>query len=328
MDRGLVPEGTPLEEIDISDVDVKMLNRVTTDDLLAFVIWLSRSRKQSNSARARHIASLKSFFKYLHSKRRVIDNNPAYDIETPKIGKRMPKYLTLEQSRELLASLGHRNVTVVGDTRFDRVLDIRNAAKPLPLVERFAQDAEVFVAGSSWPPDEALFIPWFLKRQTPSKLIIAPHQIGEDHLRAIEAALDGRRVLRYSDATEENVAEADILIINCFGLLSSIYRYGRLAMVGGGFGVGIHNVPEAAVYGIPVLIGPNNQNFREARYLLDAGACFEVHTPEDFAETADRLMSDTAAYDRAAAAARQYIAENAGASDVIFHHVFPQAENR
>ena len=86
MDRGLVPEGTPLEEIDISDVDVKMLNRVTTDDLLAFVIWLSRSRKQSNAARARHIASLKSFFKYLHSKRRVIDHNPAYDIETPKIG--------------------------------------------------------------------------------------------------------------------------------------------------------------------------------------------------------------------------------------------------
>ncbi len=147
--------------------------------------------------------------------------------------------------------------------------------------------------------------------------------IGEDHLRAIEAALAGRRVLRYSAATEDNVSEVDVLIIDCFGLLSSIYRYGRLAMVGGGFGAGIHNVPEAAVYGIPVLIGPNNQNFREARHLLDEGACFEVHTPEDFAETADRLLTDHAAYDRAAAAAREYIAENAGASDVIFHHVFP-----
>lgn len=233
-----------------------------------------------------------------------------------------------EQSRELLASLGHTNVTVVGDTRFDRVLDIRDAAKPLPLVERFAQEAEVFVAGSSWPPDEALFIPWFVerlkKRATgPStRLIIAPHMIGEDHLRAIEAALAGCRVLRYSAATEDNVADAEVLIIDCFGLLSSIYRYGRLAMVGGGFGVGIHNVPEAAVYGIPVLIGPNNQNFREARHLLEAGACFEVHTPEDFAETADRLLTEAEAYERAAAAARAYIADNAGATDVIYRHVF------
>ena len=102
IDRGMVPEDTPLEEIDISDIDVKTLNKVTTDDLLAFVIWLSRSRKQSNAARARHIASLRSFFKYLHSKRRVIDNNPAYDLESPKIGKRNPKYLTLEQSQNLL----------------------------------------------------------------------------------------------------------------------------------------------------------------------------------------------------------------------------------
>ena len=102
IDRGIVPADTPLEEIDISDIDVKTLNKVTTDDLLAFVIWLSRSRKQSNAARARHIASLRSFFKYLHSKRRVIDTNPAYDLESPKIGTRNPKYLTLEQSQNLL----------------------------------------------------------------------------------------------------------------------------------------------------------------------------------------------------------------------------------
>ncbi|MCQ2472870.1 MAG: tyrosine recombinase XerC [Saccharofermentans sp.] len=102
LDRNKVPSDTPLEEIDISDIDVKFLNSVTTDDLLAFVIWLSRSRKQSNAARARHVASLRSFFKYLHSKKRLIDNNPAYDLETPKIGKRNPKYLTLEQSQNLL----------------------------------------------------------------------------------------------------------------------------------------------------------------------------------------------------------------------------------
>lgn len=229
-----------------------------------------------------------------------------------------------ETSRELLASLGYTtNVTVVGDTRFDRVLDIRDAAKPLPLVERFAQDHTVFVAGSSWPPDEALFIPWLKRRATPGlRLIIAPHLIGEDHLRDIESQLDGFRVLRYSRATEENVAAADVLIIDCFGLLSSIYRYGQLAMVGGGFGAGIHNIPEAAVYGIPVLIGPNNQNFREAHYLLDAGACFEVHDADDFTAQADRLLTDADAYRRAAEAARRYISDNSGATDVIYRHVF------
>ena len=154
-----------------------------------------------------------------------------------------------QQSKDLLATLGHTdNVTIVGDTRFDRVLDIRDAAKPLPLVEKFASGHTVFVAGSSWPPDEALFIPWFKAKPAGSyKLIIAPHLIGEDHLRDIESQLSDHRVLRYSAATEENVAEADVLIIDCFGLLSSIYRYGQLAMVGGGFGAGIHNIPEAAL---------------------------------------------------------------------------------
>jgi 3-deoxy-D-manno-octulosonic-acid transferase len=236
-----------------------------------------------------------------------------------------------QQSKDLLATLGHTdNVTIVGDTRFDRVLDIRRAAKPLPLVEKFAADHTVFVAGSSWPPDEALFIPWFKSsalNPQPSalnRLIIAPHQIGEDHLRAIEQALDGCRVLRYSQATEENVATADVLIIDCFGLLSSIYRYGQLAMVGGGFGVGIHNIPECAVYGIPVIIGPNNKNFREARYLLDAGACFEVHDAKEFNGIANHLLTDADAYRRAADAARSYIADNSGATDIIYSKTFPQ----
>lgn len=102
QDKLMVSPDTDFEEIDVSDVDIKLLNKVTTDDLLAFIIWLSRTRKQSNASRARHVASLKSFFKYLHSKKRLIDNNPAYDLETPKIGKRNPKYLTLEQSQKLL----------------------------------------------------------------------------------------------------------------------------------------------------------------------------------------------------------------------------------
>ncbi len=236
-------------------------------------------------------------------------------------------YVQNKQSKELLASLGHtENVTIVGDTRFDRVIDIQKAAKPLPLVETFAEGHTVFVAGSSWQPDEALFIPWFKERhkatQGTQRLIIAPHMIGEDHLKAIEAQLVGYKVLRYSAATPERAKEADVLIIDCFGLLSSIYRYGNLAMVGGGFGAGIHNIPEAAVYGVPVLIGPNNQNFREARYLLEVGACFEVHDAADFNSIMDLLLSDDNAYRRAADAAKHYISDNAGATEIIFSQTF------
>ena len=227
-----------------------------------------------------------------------------------------------EQSRELLASLGYTdNVTVSGDTRFDRVIDISNAAKPLPLVEAFVGDSNVFVAGSSWPGDEALFIPWF-QRQQRMKLIIAPHIISESHLSEIEAALNGKRVLRYTDATPDNAEQADVLVVDCFGLLSSIYRYAQAAMVGGGFGHGIHNVPEAAVYGIPVIIGPNNQNFREARHLLEAGGCFEVHDSAEFDAIADRLFADRRFLLHAGSVAGEYIHKNAGATDIIYKHIF------
>ena len=151
-----------------------------------------------------------------------------------------------EVSKELLAKIGITNVDVVGDTRFDRVLQIKDAAKQLPVVESFVKDApQVFVAGSSWPPDEEIFIKYFNTHKN-WKLIIAPHVIGEDHLKQIEKLLEGRKVMRYTEATEENVQSAEVLIVNCFGLLSSIYHYGQVAYVGGGFGVGIHNLLEAA----------------------------------------------------------------------------------
>ena len=223
-----------------------------------------------------------------------------------------------EQSRELLAKRGFvDNVTIVGDTRFDRVIDVANQAKNLPLVEKFCKDAPfVFVAGSSWPPDEDLIIPYFNKHPG-MKLIMAPHVIDESHLHQIEHKL-GRKPLRYTEATDENVGDADCLIINCFGLLSSIYRYGQVAYVGGGFGVGIHNVAEAAVYGIPVLIGPNNKNFREAQDLLRMNGCFEITGPTLFNAAMDRMISDPDLRLTRGRVCRDYIFSNAGASDVIF----------
>ena len=197
-----------------------------------------------------------------------------------------------EISKELLAKIGITDVSVVGDTRFDRVLQIKEAAKQLPIVEEFVSNNKegVFVAGSSWPPDEEIFIKYF--NQHPEwKLIIAPHVIGEDHLRQIEKLLEGRKVLRYTSAAEKMVNDYDVLIINCFGLLSSIYRYGDVAYVGGGFGVGIHNLLEAAVWDVPVFFGPNNQKFQEAQGLKKSGG-FEISNYEDFARQMDRFAAD------------------------------------
>ena len=210
-----------------------------------------------------------------------------------------------EVSKELLAKIGIKNVTIVGDTRFDRVLQIKEAAKQLPIVEAFVKESgvrsqesvghskpKVFVAGSSWPPDEEIFIKYF--NQHPEwKLIIAPHVIGEDHLRQIEKLLEGCKVVRYTKISEnsEYSENADVLIIDCFGLLSSIYRYGDVAYVGGGFGVGIHNLLEAAVWSVPVFFGPNNQKFQEAQGLKKNGG-LEITDYESFASQMDRLAKD------------------------------------
>lgn len=225
-----------------------------------------------------------------------------------------------EESKHLLATLGINNVTVVGDTRCDRVIDIFREAKQLPIVEAFKQSQKTFVVGSSWGPDEDIYIPYFNNRKD-VKLIIAPHVISEDHLREIEGKLQMKSI-RYTEATEENVKDAQCLIINCFGLLSSIYRYGEVAYVGGGFGVGIHNVPEAAVYSIPVIIGPNNKRFQEAQHLLKIGGCFEITDSASFLSIIGKLLDDEAFCADAGAKAGKYIRESAGASDAVFKSVF------
>ena len=223
-----------------------------------------------------------------------------------------------EESARLLSTLHITdNVTIVGDTRFDRVLDIQAKSRELPLVETFGKDAKsIFVAGSSWPQDEELIIPYF-NNHPQMKLILAPHVIDEAHLKHIESKLK-RPFVRYTEANEATVAKADCLIINCFGLLSSIYRYGNLAYVGGGFGAGIHNVPEAAVYGIPVLFGPNNKGFREAQDLLRMGGCFEITGQPLFNALVDKLTGNPRLCAKKGALCRDYIKSNAGATETIF----------
>ena len=233
-----------------------------------------------------------------------------------------------ETSRKLLEEHGIKKVTVVGDTRLDRVIAIKDAAAPLPLVEQFAGDAPCFIAGSSWGPDEEIYIPYFAQHKD-WKLIIAPHVISETHLKDIETLLEdnGFKSIRYTNLEKGEVmpateTEGQALIINCFGKLSSIYRYGKVALVGGGFGVGIHNVPEAAVYGIPVLFGPNNEKFREAQALKACGGSFEYQDDASFAALMDNFINNPEALQKAGEAAGGYINANAGAADKCFNAIF------
>ncbi|MCD8202024.1 MAG: 3-deoxy-D-manno-octulosonic acid transferase [Prevotella sp.] len=224
-----------------------------------------------------------------------------------------------EVSRQLLASLGIVNVDITGDTRFDRVIQIKNQAKKLPVVEAFKQDGNVFIAGSSWLPDEEIFIRYFNEHKE-WKLIIAPHLIGNDRIQQILSLLQCD-ALRYTEATEENVKDVRCLIINCFGLLSSIYGYGDVTYIGGGFGVGIHNVLEAAVWGVPVIFGPNNQRFQEARDLLASGGGHQIDSYEDF----ERLMNNYCADDNLRKAdgkkSADYVNSKAGATNRILSAV-------
>ena len=224
-----------------------------------------------------------------------------------------------EESKQLLAGIGINNTTVVGDTRFDRVLDICAAAKQLPLVQKFKGDALTFVAGSSWGPDEDIFIKYF-NAHPEMKLIIAPHVVNDGHLKEIESKLQ-RSSIRYTQATEENVGKADCLIIDCYGLLSSIYRYGEISYIGGGFGVGIHNVLEAAVYGIPVIFGPNNKKFREAQHLLANKGGFEIHGYDDFEQLMNKFLTDEAYLKQSGKAAGDYVKGNAGAMELILKNI-------
>lgn len=238
-----------------------------------------------------------------------------------------------EESKRLLEGIGITAVDVVGDTRFDRVLQIKEAAKQLPICEAFRtgvassqsadvphHDFKVFVAGSSWPPDENIFIPFFNEHKD-WRLLIAPHVIAEEHLKLILSLIKGKKVVRYTQTTPEEAAEADVLIIDCFGLLSSMYNYGDVAYIGGGFGVGIHNTLEAAVWNMPVIFGPNNKKFQEAQGLLKSDGGFEINTYEDFSGLMSSLMNDEAFLKQAGDKAGAFVAHLAGATDKVLASV-------
>lgn len=225
-----------------------------------------------------------------------------------------------EKSKQLLESIGITQVDVVGDTRFDRVVQIKEACRQLPIVESFRQGKKTFVAGSSWQADEAVFIPYFNQHQD-WKLIIAPHVIDEAHLEQITSQLAGR-VVRYTQTTIEEAAGANVLIVDCFGLLSSIYHYGDVAYVGGGFGAGIHNVLEAAVWNIPVIFGPNNKRFQEAQGLIAMQGGFEIADSEGFSRLMDSFIADEVLLKEAGNKAGAFVESCVGATAKVLKKIF------
>ena len=237
-----------------------------------------------------------------------------------------------EESRRLLASIGYGNqVTICGDTRFDRVIAIQEVAKRYEWAEAFSKDRFVMVAGSSWPKDEDIVIDHF-NRHPEMRLIIAPHEIHEEHIQGILAKLR-RPAIRYSQMKPEieagnlqsviaGLADKDCIIIDAIGFLSSIYRYGQVAYIGGGFGVGIHNTLEAAVYGMPVIFGPNHTAFREALGLLEAKGGFAIRDAAEYDSLLDRLETDASALQDAGRRAGDYVRRESGATETIFKAIF------
>ena len=241
--------------------------------------------------------------------------------------KKILKYYTEifvqdKASKRLLLEHGIKHVTVMGDTRMDRVVKIKEEALSLPVVEKFAtlkNNQAVLVAGSSWPEDENILINYFNKHAY-LKLIIAPHLIDEPHLKQIESKLR-RPFVRFSDASELNILDFDCLIIDNFGLLSSAYRYGEIAYIGGGFGAGIHNLLEAAVYGVPVVFGPNYRKFIEARELIENGGGYTISNETEFNRVLKNFVTAPEDLEIAGEKAAEYIYTNAGATERIVNKI-------
>lgn len=226
-----------------------------------------------------------------------------------------------QQSSDLLSDIGIKNTMIIGDTRFDRVAEIAAQGKELPLIEKFKGSSKLIIAGSSWPPDEKLLTEYFNKNKK-TKVIFAPHEVKESNINRIINSFS-EPILIYSKANiDTDVNKYRIMIIDCVGILSSIYRYGDIAYIGGGFGVGIHNTLEAAIYNIPVLFGPNYKKFQEAVNLKEKGIAFPISTKEELTKNFDDLINNDKKLSIIKERCRLFMQKNIGATDKVVSKVF------
>ena len=242
-----------------------------------------------------------------------------------------------EESKELLKGIGVENVMVAGDTRFDRVADIAAGAKKLEIVERFVNSQlPVLVVGSSWGPDEDLLTRYINERAGRMKMIIAPHEVREERIKELTSKLTCKYALytqiadnrlQITDKSQLSLqtpnpsflTDYDVLVVNTIGVLSSVYQYGQVAYIGGGFGVGIHNTLEAAAWGMPVVFGPNYHKFQEAKELIECGAGQSIKNYEECARALDEFFLHNA---KPANAAKEYVVKNTGATKLIYNSQF------
>ncbi len=229
-------------------------------------------------------------------------------------------FVQSEASAKLLAVVGIENYTITGDTRFDRVAEIASNSKTLPLIEKFKNQQKLIVAGSSWAPDEERLVE-FLKQNHDTKIIFAPHEVKESNIKRL-LELCPEKAIRYTQAGKQDLCNVRILIIDTIGILSSIYRYADVAYIGGGFGVGIHNTLEAAIYNIPVIFGPNYLKFQEAVDLEKVGAAFTISESDELIQLLNHLLKDEKSRLEIAKKCQEFMNKNLGATQVVLEKVF------
>jgi 3-deoxy-D-manno-octulosonic-acid transferase len=230
-------------------------------------------------------------------------------------------FVQTESSRKLLSSIGFTNVTITGDTRFDRVYAIALKAKEIPEIKTFIGDFPGFIAGSTWEPDEEIISRYINETTSNVKYIIAPHEVHTSHIEKLEKLIV-KKTIRYSAWKERQENDFDVLIIDNIGMLSSLYRYGKVAYIGGGFGKGIHNILEACVFGLPVIFGPNHLKFQEAVDLIREGAAFSISEYGEFKKKMDELFNTSDTLKQVGKKSSEFVKQNIGATSKIMAQIW------
>ena len=211
-------------------------------------------------------------------------------------------------------------VTFSGDTRFDRVYEVARQKKPFPLIEKFGEGHEILLAGSTWPQDEEIIISYLQNQPQGIKFIFAPHEVHNQRIESLINKLPNN-CIRFSEANDDNIVRAKILIIDSIGILSHLYQYATVAYIGGGFGVGIHNILEAATFGNPVIFGPNFGKFQEAKDLIKLGGAFSVSSKNQFRDNLEKLLTDDEFKQKASRISIQYVEDKRGATEQIIKFI-------
>ena len=217
-------------------------------------------------------------------------------------------------SLQLLNSIGIKNASVSGDSRFDRVLENKKNIRENEILSKFKNDNEIFIIGSSWPDDENLLIPWINSQE--NKILLAPHNVDESHIQSILSKIED--AVRYTDANSNDISTKKVLVLDTIGQLSNAYSLGSIAYVGGGFSGNLHNILEPAVFGLPVIFGPKHSRFPEAQRFIDVGIGYSVETESEFIKALDKIKSDLTSISSRTV---DFVEQNKGAADKIYNHI-------